>query len=296
MPVPRLPLNALRAFEAAVRLGSMSAAATELGVTHGAVSRHVKTLEDQFGMPLLRRLSQSVEPSPEGEQLAASLKESFSTMHLAVSRLQPGPLTLSCSSTIMMYWLLPRLERFKRANPGIELCLNVSFGKVDFIRDEISVAIRTTMYEPPALAIRLPLIAEEIGPICHPSYASQRRLKTLDDLQRSRLLVAATRPNAWSEWSAAIGRPDLTLKPQETFEHFYLAIQAAACGLGFALAPRILAETYIQSGHVLAPFGFCEGPHRYEMWIAPHVRARADLRLLADWLKCEMQASRAPTR
>lgn len=295
MPIPRLPLNALRAFEASVRLGSMSAAATELGVTHGAVSRHVKALEDQFGVPLLRRLAQSVEASPEGAQLAESLKDAFANMHLAVSRLRPGPLTLSCSSTIMMYWLLPRLEQFKLENPGIELRLNVSFGEVDFIHDEISVAIRTTMFEPPALAIRRPLIAEEIGPICHPSYLKQRRLKSPSDLQGERILVAATRPNAWAEWATAIGRPDLVLMPHETYEHFYLAIQAAACGLGLAMAPRILAESYMRSGHVTAPFGFFEGPHRYEMWIAPHVRARADLRQLASWLESEMIASRTPT-
>lgn len=294
MAIPRLPLNALRAFEASVRLGSMSAAAAELSVTHGAVSRHVKALEDQFGIPLLRRLPQNVEATPEGEQLAASLKDAFATMHLAVSRLQPGPLTLSCSSTMMMYWLLPRLDRFKQENPGVELRLNVSFSEVDFIRDEISVAIRTTMYTPPALAVRRSLIAEEIGPICSPDYARQKRLDAPDDLARARILVTATRAAAWSEWLAATGRSDLVLKPHETLEHFYLAIQAAACGLGLALAPRILAESYLKSGHVIAPFGFSKGPHSYELWIAPHVRARSDLKRLEGWLESEMRASMAP--
>ena len=293
MAIPRLPLNALRAFEASVRLGSMSAAATELSVTHGAVSRHVKALEDQFGIPLLRRLPQSVEATPEGEQLAASLKDAFATMHLAVSRLQPGPLTLSCSSTMMMYWLLPRLDGFKRDNPGVELRLNVSFSEVDFIRDEISVAIRTTMYEPPPLAFRRPLIAEEIGPICSPDYARQKRLNGPGDLARARILATATRPNAWKEWQAATGRTGPALKPHETFEHFYLAIQAAACGLGLALAPRVLADSYLSSGHVIAPFGFSKGPHSYELWIAPHVRARSELKRLEGWLDAEMKASLA---
>lgn len=103
MAPPRLPLNALRAFETTVRLGSISAAASELGVTHGGVSRHIQALEVQFGVLLLRRLPKSVEPTPAGAQLAASLGKSFELMHLNVSRLAPGPLTLSCSATIMNY-------------------------------------------------------------------------------------------------------------------------------------------------------------------------------------------------
>lgn len=103
MAPPHLPLNALRAFEATTRLGSMSAAAGELGVTHGAISRHIRGLEARFGLLLLRRLAKSVEPTPAGAQLAASLGEAFEAMHLGVSRLAPGPLTLSCSATIMMY-------------------------------------------------------------------------------------------------------------------------------------------------------------------------------------------------
>src|SRR5687768_10549538 len=100
MAPPRLPLNALRAFETAARLRSMSAAAVELGVTHGAISRHIRGLEAEFGLPLLHRLSKSVEPTPAGAHLAASLGEAFELMHLGVSRLAPAPLTLSCSATI----------------------------------------------------------------------------------------------------------------------------------------------------------------------------------------------------
>jgi DNA-binding transcriptional LysR family regulator len=92
MPLSRLPLNALRAFEATARLCSMSAAANELGVTHGAISRHIRELEARFGVPLLRRLAKSVEPTPAGAQLAASLDDAFQLMQLGVSRLTPSPL------------------------------------------------------------------------------------------------------------------------------------------------------------------------------------------------------------
>ncbi|MGY2050651.1 LysR substrate-binding domain-containing protein [Methylobacterium sp. JK268] len=294
MPLSRLPLNALRAFDVTARLGSMSAAAAELGVTHGAVSRHVRALEAQFGLPLLERLPRAVTLTQEGAQLAASLGEAFDQIQLAISRVQPGPLTLSCSATVMMYWLIPRLEAFKQRNPTIELRLNISYGEVDFIRDEISVAIRNSMYRPPPTARARRLIVEEIGPVCHPDYAARLGLAGTEDLARARILATATRPNAWAEWGEAVGRPDLGIIPQEIYGHFYLVIQAAACGLGLALAPRLLVDSEIRAGHLVAPFGFTPGPHRLDLWIAEHLQARADLRCLVDWLEAEMRRSAEP--
>lgn len=285
----RLPLNALRAFEAVARLGSMTAAAAELQVTHGAVSRHVKMLETRFGIPLLDRLPRSVAATREGAQLAADLAEAFDRMHLALSRVQPGPLTLSCSATIMMFWLLPRLGRFKREHPAVELRLNVSYGEVDFIRDEISVAIRNSMYQPPPNALAETLVREEIGPVCQPAYASRLGLHTPADLARVRLLATATRPHGWLKWATAIGLPDLPAPPSEVYEHFYLAVQAAACGLGLAVVPRLLVESEIAAGHLVAPLGFIEGPNSLELWTAEHLRARADVKALLAWLRNAMQ-------
>jgi LysR family glycine cleavage system transcriptional activator len=289
MPKPRLPLNALRAFEAASRLGSMSAAAVELGVTHGAVSRQVRALETQLGLPLLDRGARAVTPTPVGARLAAELAESFGRMQAAVARVQPGPLTLSCSATVMMRWLIPRLERFKRAHPSIELRLTVSTGEVDFIRDEIGLAIRNSMVRAPPSALAEILIREEIGPVCHPDYALRVMADGPDALvARARILGTATRPDAWAEWARAIGRPDLAIAPDEVFGHFYLVIQAAACGLGFALAPRLLVEDEIAAGHLVAPLGFVPGPHEMQLWSAEHLRHRPDLRLVAEWLRREM--------
>lgn len=285
------PFNALRAFEAAARLGSMTAAAAELRVTHGAISRHVRALEDRFGLPLLQRLARSVAPTPEGAQLAGELAEAFDRMTLALSRVQPGPLTLSCSATVMMNWLLPRLGRFKRDHPAVELRLNVNYGEVDFIRDEISVALRNDMFQPPPTAVVRELLREEIGPVCHPDHARLHRLRTPPDLVRARLLGTGTRPHAWREWAQASGTQLAALRPHESYEHFYLVIQAAACGLGVALAPRLLVETELASGQLVAPFGFAMGPHRLTLWTARHLAARADVQQLTDWIGHEMGAA-----
>lgn len=285
MAPPRLPLNALRAFEATARLGTMSAAAAELGVTHGAVSRHVRELEAQFGLSLLRRLPKSVVPTPAGAQLAANLREAFDLMRLGVSRLAPSPLTLSCSATIAMNWLIPRLGTFKRENPDVEVRLNINYGEVDFVRDEISVAIRSSMFRAPQDVVIRSLIREEIGPICHPDYAARVCLSAPSDLAGARILGTATRAAAWGEWLTAIGQPALELPAHETYDHFYLMIQAAASGLGVAMAPRILAADEIARGHLVAPLGFVDGPHELSLWIAPHLRTRSDVKRLSAWIQ-----------
>ena len=114
--VPRPSLNALRAFEATARLGSMTAAAAELHVTHGAVSRHIRSLEDQLGVLLLDRSGQSTAPTPDGAR-HGGLATAFRLIQASVEQLKPAQLTLSCSASIMMYWLLPRIGGFIVSTP-----------------------------------------------------------------------------------------------------------------------------------------------------------------------------------
>jgi LysR family transcriptional regulator, glycine cleavage system transcriptional activator len=288
MNTPRPSLNALRAFEAAVRLGRLTSAANELGVSHGAVSHHIASMEDLFGIPLLRRLPHAVQPTEEGARLATQLTEGFRLIDTGVRLLQPAPLKISCSSTIMMHWLIPRLASFKESYPKAEVRLNVSFGMVDFVKDEISVAIRVDSIRPPKDVILQPLIREEIGPVCAPSYLRQIPIASPKDLKAARLLASATRPAAWSEWWAAIGDQKSALPTHENYDHFYLQNQAAACGLGVGLSPRLLVEDQIAAGRLVAPLGFIEGPYSLVLWVAPHLRLRPDLRALVGWLKDKM--------
>jgi LysR family transcriptional regulator, glycine cleavage system transcriptional activator len=290
----RLPLSSLRAFEASARLGSMSAAASELFVTHGAISRHVHLLEDQFGVPLLVRHSRSVSPTPEGAALSAQLTEAFRLMREAVARLKPGPVTLSCSATIMTKWLIPRLGDFKRANPTTEIRLNISHGEVDFIQDQISVAIRSSMKRPPQGVVIEPLLHEQIGLVCHRDYQAQIGLTSIAALARARILETATRPNAWDEWAALMNCEDLRLAAHERYEHFYLVIEAAVFQLGVALVPRYLVEKEIETGQLVAPFGFIDSPYSLNLWIAPHERLRDDVRKLSTWIQKQMAPAAAP--
>ena len=289
MALSRLSLNALRAFEATARLRSFSAAAAELSVTHGAVSRHVRMLEESLGLPMLKRSAHGTEPTAEGQRLAEGLSRAFNLIQSSIEQVKPGPLTLSCSESIMMYWLIPRLARFQEANPEVELRFNMSHGSVDFMRDNVGVAIRLSTIDPPEEAVRTDVVTEWIGPVCSAEYLRNLRLTSATDLDRARLMVSRTRPQAWVDWSRCCGQNLGDLHIASTFDHFYLLIQAAKCGLGLANVPRMLVRDDLISGTLVAPLSFSAGPNKLAVWVAPTLSRRPDTVKLVDWLTDELR-------
>ena len=291
MQTPRPSLNALRAFEAVARLRSMTLVVQELCVTHGAISRQVKALEDTLGLTLLVRSAQSSDPTPEGRRLAEGLTTAFNLIDASIEQLKPEPLTLSCSATIMMNWLIPRIAGFHRRYPQTELKFNMNYDQIDFVRDKISVAIRANTIEPPKDAVTRTLIDEWIGPVCSPEYAQSIGLATPADLARAKLLSTRTRPEAWTDWYHATNLAPIAGASADAYDHFYLLIQAAVCGLGVALVPQLLVMNDLMSGKLVAPFGFAPGPRQLVLWVAPHLRAHADVAQLERWLIEEMNES-----
>ena len=291
MTLPRLSLNAMRAFEATARLRSFSAAADELFVTHGDVSRHIRILEDSLGLPLLVRSAHGTETTVEGQRFAEGLSRAFALIQSSIEQLKPGPLTLSCSESIMMYWLIPRLAQFQRSSPGVELRFNMSYGSEAFTRDNSSVAIRLSSIDPPQQVISTNVVDEWIGPVCSAQYLRSLRLESAADLTRARLMVSRTRPHAWADWSRCCSQDIGDLHVAETFDHFFLLIQAARCGLGCINVPRMLVRDDLNSGALVAPLGFSAGPNKLSIWVASHLSRRPDTVKLVDWLTDELRAS-----
>jgi DNA-binding transcriptional LysR family regulator len=240
-----------------------------------------------FGIPLLLRGARSVHATAEGGRLAAELSRAFDLITSSVEQLQPGPLTLSCFSTIMMSWLIPRIGAFHELHPDIELRFNMNYDRIDFVRDEISVAIRGSMIEPPKEVVIKEMIDEWIGPVCSPEYAS-KHFEAPGDLARCTPLATKTRPRGWADWAGIAGL-SCELRPQRFYDHFYLLIQAAACGLGVAMVPKILVLDDLRSGKLVAPLGFIAGPFKIVLWIAPHLRARSETKALVAWLTQEFR-------
>jgi DNA-binding transcriptional LysR family regulator len=291
----RPSLNALRAFESTARLHSFSAAAQELSVTHGAISRHIRALEDQLGTPLLRRTAQGAWPTSEGQKLAEGLTTAFGIIQTSVDQLQPGPLTLSCSESIMMYWLIPRLVRFKQVHTDIDLSFNMSHGPVDFARDNISVAIRLSSIPAPKDAVATDVGSEWIGPVCTPEYLKLHPIHTHADLARARLMISRTRPGAWSEWASCMDTQIEELPIAEAFDHFFLLIQGARCGLGWANVPRMLVLSDLESGALVAPLGFVRGPNRIQLWVPQHLQRQSEVVELTEWLNQELRRDSSDT-
>jgi DNA-binding transcriptional LysR family regulator len=262
----------------------MSAAAAELSVTHGAISRHIKSLEDIFGLALLSRGPRNVTPTPEGAKLASDLSHAFGLISASVESLKPGSLTLSCSSTIMMYRLIPRIGAFYARWPEIELMFNMNYDKIDFVR----VATRISAITPPKDVVIKEMAQEWIGPVCSSAYLARHALTAPADLLRATLLETKTRASAWGDWARDAGHA-LPLKGQRAYDHFYLLIQTAACGLGLAMTPKMLVLDGLESGKLVAPFGFVPGPFRLVLWIAPHLRLRTETKALVAWLTAELR-------
>lgn len=151
----QLPLNALRAFEAAARHASFTHAAEELHVTQAAVSHQVKALEERLGVALFVRRPRGLEITSEGEALLPDLRDAFDRMTNALERVgrkaNSGTLNVSLVTTFALGWLVPRLHRFQAKHPEIEVRMTTSQKRVDFAREDVDCAIRFTVQPEPEL-------------------------------------------------------------------------------------------------------------------------------------------------
>lgn len=288
----RLPsLLALRCFEAAARLENFSRAAAELHLTHGAVSRAVRLLEDELGVALFERRSRRVFLTDAGRRLARSVGDGLDLMRQAVGELrvsarQARRWVLSCEPTLLMRWLIPRWPDFQARHPGIDVHLVAGGGPFSF-GSGIDLAIRRDDFPWPDNYHAETLFVEKVGPVCRPDKAtawfSTKKTNTMMRDGGPRLHTR-TRPGAWQEWAAATGQP-MPAAPGQVFEHFYFSLQAAVAGLGVAIGPWQLVRDDLDSGVLVAPLGFIEDGSRYCLLspqALPSEGPRADL---LAWLR-----------
>jgi DNA-binding transcriptional LysR family regulator len=264
------PLGTLVAFEATVRHASVSRAAAELHLTHGAVSRQIQQLERALGISLFDRRNRSVVPTRAAVAFAEQLTDALDLLSAAARRVraatQPEPLVLSCEPTLLMRWLIPRLPALAGTAPELNLHLVASGGPVAFERESIDVAIRRNDFALPDGLPNFELFDELVGPVCTPDLAED--VHTAADLARLPRLHSRTRPTAWPDWAGGHGAPSNSTSSgetgsEQTFEHFYLSLQAAVSGLGVAIGPLALVRDDLAAGRLVAPFGFVPDGSRY---------------------------------
>lgn len=283
----RIPsLNALRAFEAVGRLGRMTKAAAELNVTHSAVSRQIRHLEDLLAVPLLEGPKNQQRLTEAGAMLLTGLTSAFDQIDMAVRSVADtvdGPLDVSCPGTFTMRWLIPRLYRFQAEYPDIDVRLTASSRPVDFARGGFDVAIRVGSAPWPAGADVLPLFPEQTGPVLAPALAATAS----PDFAGIPALHTRTRLRAWGDW---LSKSAIRLDPgpRVEYEHFYFMLEAASAGLGVCVSPWPYVNDDIRFGKLVAPLGFLDSGHEYVA--LRRSRRNRKSSLFCAWLQSEAAA------
>ena len=250
------PLNAIKAFEAAARLGSFTRAAEELSVTHGAVSRQIRLLEEWLGTSLFLRTSRNAVPTRAGRDLLAEAGPALDRLASASLRVQSGGkaggvLDISALPTFAMRWLIPRLPELQREHPALETRIVTASTPAEQFRMEVDVVVSGPARQSGWVGSRF--LGEAYLPLLSPGLMKERPLRAPADLGRHTLLHAATRRHMWLRWLTAARVPDLKPARDQVFEHFYFAIQAAIEGLGVAMGPLALVGDELREGRLVAP-------------------------------------------
>ena len=287
----RLPsLNALRAFEAAQRHGSFTAAAEELFVTHAAISRHIRDLEDWLGVELFRRTGRGVERTEAGERFGHELTPLFDGLAAATRAVMASGETRRLAVTVepgfASRWLVPRLGRFNDLHPDIDLIINPETRLVDFRSGEADLGIRYGLGRwEDVEAVKLSDSAS--FPVCSPKLIADRRELKPADLA-DYYLLHEQRKHWWADWLAEAGVKGVEDWRGTTFQN-HLAIEAAESGQGFALGDQILCTDSIAEGRLVRPFSLDMKDHgSYFIVREKGSKESAPARAFRDWLMAEM--------
>lgn len=283
MDLAQIPLNALRAFEAAARHESFTRAGMELRVTQAAVSHQVKALEDILGVPLFRRLPRGLALTEEGEALLPNLTEALRRIANTLDWFEGGRmrevLTLGAVGTFATGWLVSRLPEFAAAHPFVDLRLMTNNNRVDLAGEGLDYAIRfgdgawhgteaTRLFDAP------------LSPVCAPAVA--QRLGQPADLARETLL-RSYRVDEWTRWFAAAGLPPRVIRGF-VFDSSLAMAEAAVQGAGVALLPVCMFERDLRQERLIRPFSVQVTLGAY--WLS-RLKSRSETRAMLafrDWL------------
>ena len=294
---PVIPLSAIRIFEAAARRRSFKAAAEDLGLSTSAISHAIRKIEEGLGVALFERTGQGVALTSAGETLFDHVGRAFEALDrgldLVTSR-GSQLLRLHCAPSFAAQWLTPRLARFLREHPGIEVRLAAGMDYARFTNDDFDADI---VYGPPRGdgVVRMPLGEEILTPLCDPVRAAA--IASAADLIGQTLIQSDNKQLRWPHWFEANGLA-VPATAGLRFDRSFLTLVAAADGLGIALESTRLAERELASGRLVAPLAGRAVDLRYvgHHFVFPAAsRRRAPLRVFARWLAEELSIPLEPS-
>lgn len=286
-----LPLSALRAFEAAARLGSFKAAATELAVTPTAVSHQIRALEAQTGLALFDRQVRKVALTEAGAQLFPVLRDGFDAFEATLARLTQQrtriQVSISATNAFTVKWLVPRMSDFRSQHPGIDLQLQASDELADLRSTAVDIAIRYGRGPYPGLVTQ-PLFTDRFAPVANPRLG----VTSPADLARVPLIrfdwkQAHPENPTWERWFAVAQLPLPQQASQLRFSDEGHAIQAAVAGHGIALVSLALIADELEAGHLVQPFGPEIDGHTYHLAMYADRPSSAPVQTVAEWLRAQ---------
>jgi LysR family glycine cleavage system transcriptional activator len=293
----RLPsLNGLRAFEAAARHLSFTAAASELNVTQTAISHQIRRLEEELGIRLFVRQNRSLTLTPQAREYLPGIRAAFNDLRLATDRLlrkdNDRVLTVSTLASFAAKWLLPRLSSFQQAHPEIDVHITSSTSLVDFRRDDVDAAIRYGRGHWTGLRADW-LTADELFPVCSPALLKgSKPLRSPEDLAQHTLLHSSGGyDDDWRLWLTAAGLPsDISKQPGLSFDMVLMTVQAAIDGLGIAMGRTSYVEGDVAKGRLVVPFKITLPADAGFYLVSPQARAESPkLSAFRQWLLASVQ-------
>ena len=277
----------LMAFETAARCGSFTAAAQELNLTQGAISRQVSALETQLNITLFHRVRKSIQLTEAGKiyalDIGAALKMIRNASLNAMREQQGGILNLAILPTFGMRWLMPRFPDFLKQNPQITVNFTSKLSPFDFSNENLHAAIHFGLPDWPGTDSCF-LMNEEAIPVSAPSLVEKNPPHSPKDIASLPLLNLETRPEAWADWFEQ-NEVKSPAGGGMTFEQFALVTQAAIAGLGVAILPRFLIQSELDRGELITlldlPIKSAEG---YYLMTPTHRASYAPTIALRKWL------------
>lgn len=244
----------LLCLEASARLGSFTAAAQELHLTQGAVSRQIQGLEERLDVRLFTRRRESLVPTDAGryylDEIAPLLQRlERATVHVMALKGRGGALSLSVGASVGAYWLIPRLPDFTRAHGEIALNLSTRVGPLDFKNSPQDASLEFSDGQRPGLCCDF-VAALDLAPYAAPAWVQRHGAQLDARTPASGLLHHHTLPDAWDQWFQARGLGSAPARTGPRFEIMSMALNAAVAGLGVVLLPAFMAEDMVQSGRL----------------------------------------------
>ena len=291
------PLNSLRAFEAAARHLSFTNAADELNVTQAAISHQIKGLEEYLGVALFQRRNKAVLLTEAGQLCLPGLRDGFDRLADAIGRIRAREnenlVSVTTTPPFAAKWLVPRLNRLRKAHPDIEVRIDSSTHVIDLSREQIDLAIRYGAGRYPGL-VSEQLMDVEVSPVCSPRLLKgEHPLETPGDLRWHRLLHTdwssqrGEEPD-WRMWLLAAGVRDIDWAKGPQFNDWMLAMQAAIEGQGVVLGRSALVANDLAAGRLVRPFNVSvPGKFAYYLVYPESAAKRAKVAAFRDWLTVE---------